>query len=117
MYLRALRGYEKAMGPRDIIKYWPAINTLRNFGALLSAQGKLTEAKSSFEQAYNSLEALLGPSHKDVQSLRSTLLDLDKILQAKCSYTTGPQNTRRRDVIKNAFRTFLKRKPVNNSIV
>ncbi|KAI1157631.1 kinesin light chain 1 [Nemania serpens] len=117
MYLRALRGYEKAIGPRDIIKYRPAINTLRNFGALLSAQGKLTEAKTLFEQAYNGLEALLGLSHKDVQLLRSTLLDLDKTLQAKYNNTTGPQKTRRRDMIKNTFYTFLKRKPINNGNV
>ncbi|KAI3319829.1 hypothetical protein HD806DRAFT_538796 [Xylariaceae sp. AK1471] len=81
MYLRALRGYEKAIGPQDIIRYRPAINTVQNFGALLSAQGKLGEAKTWFKQAHDSLKALLGPSHRDVQSLRNTLLNLNKTLQ------------------------------------
>ncbi|KAI8948859.1 hypothetical protein F4801DRAFT_591546 [Xylaria longipes] len=83
MFLRALRGYEKATGPRNIIRYRPAINTLHNLGILRRTQGMLAEGKTLLEQAHARLEALLGPSHKDVQSLRDNLLKLNQELEGE----------------------------------
>ena len=36
MYQRALQGYEKALGPEDILHYLPALNTAYNLGHLHS---------------------------------------------------------------------------------
>ncbi|KAI0401063.1 hypothetical protein F4802DRAFT_609620 [Xylaria palmicola] len=109
MYLRALRGYEKAIGPRDITRYRPAIRTLWRFGALLSAQGKPAEAITLLNQAHDSLAALLGPSHRDVQSLRDTLFNFNNSLQ-DILIPAPSKNIRRRDAVKNILRTFLKNK-------
>ncbi|RYC54279.1 hypothetical protein CHU98_g11933 [Xylaria longipes] len=104
MFLRALRGYEKATGPRIIIRYRPAINTLCALGLLRQTQGRLAEAKTLLEQAHARLEALLGPSHKDVQSLRDNLLKLNQELEAPIE----PQKIRRRDVAKTTLRNFFR---------
>ena len=91
MCMQALQGYEKAIGSQNIRSYRPAINTTRNLGFLLSAQGKQNEARSLVRQAYVNLEALLGPSHQDVQSLQNALQDMDQLRQSKSvllSFTT-----------------------------
>ncbi|KAI1322531.1 kinesin light chain [Xylariaceae sp. FL0255] len=45
MFQRALRGYEKTIGPRDIVRYEPAITALWNLGILYWDQGKLDEVE------------------------------------------------------------------------
>ncbi|KAK6071700.1 NB-ARC and TPR domain protein [Seiridium cupressi] len=80
MYLRALIGYEKAVDPQIITRYRPAINTLWGLGALLRGQGKPAEARKYYQRAYENLAELLGPSHRDVQSLQDALSDLDKMI-------------------------------------
>ena len=83
MYMRALQGYKKAISPQNIISYRPAINTSLNLGFLLSAQGKQNEAESLIRQAYINLRALLGPSHKDVQSAQNALQKMNQPQQSK----------------------------------
>ncbi|KAI0107085.1 hypothetical protein GGR51DRAFT_517343 [Nemania sp. FL0031] len=77
MYIRALRGYEKVVGPQNITSYRPAITTSWNLGLLLSAQGKPNEAGILLRRAYVNLKALLGPLHKDVQSLQNDIQDIN----------------------------------------
>ncbi|KAF3763155.1 hypothetical protein M406DRAFT_108502 [Cryphonectria parasitica EP155] len=81
MYQRALRGYEKAWGSQHMMRHRSAINTTQNLGALLSLQGKLAEAQMLYIQAHASLEALVGPSHKDVQAIQIVLMHLNKSIQ------------------------------------
>ncbi|KAK2612718.1 hypothetical protein QQS21_001335 [Conoideocrella luteorostrata] len=83
MFLRALRGYEKFTGPQNIARYRPAINTMRALGSLSRGQGHLVEARRYYQSASSDLEGLLGPSHKDVQSLQNILLDLNRAIEAR----------------------------------
>ncbi|KAK2608781.1 hypothetical protein QQS21_002638 [Conoideocrella luteorostrata] len=76
MFLRALQGYEKAIGSQNILRYRRAITTTWNLGVLLLIQGNFIEAKRYHQRAHKELMELLGPSHKDVQSQQSALLDL-----------------------------------------
>jgi len=48
MYERALQGYEKALGPRKIGQYVPALNTAYNLGILFQNVGQPGEAKHMF---------------------------------------------------------------------
>ncbi|KAI0506703.1 hypothetical protein F5B22DRAFT_440722 [Xylaria bambusicola] len=79
MYIRALQGYQKAIGPQNIVRYRPAIGTSYNLGSLLYTQGKQNEAKSLLRQVHVNLEALLGPLHKDVQSLQNALQYMNQL--------------------------------------
>ncbi|KAI3326617.1 P-loop containing nucleoside triphosphate hydrolase protein [Xylariaceae sp. AK1471] len=106
MYLRALRGYKKTIVAQNLIKYRPAINTTQNLGFLLLAQGKRDEAKSLLKRAHANLEALLGPSHIDVQSLQKALEDFNQPLHS-------PQRIRRRDMVKHFFINSLAKKNKN----
>ncbi|OAQ58796.1 kinesin light chain [Pochonia chlamydosporia 170] len=82
MYLRALRGYKKVIEPQNITRYRPAINTRWGLGSLLWTHGQLVEARTYYQRAYSDLKGLLGSSHKDVQSLQNTLLDLNRAIEA-----------------------------------
>ncbi|KAI0165307.1 hypothetical protein GGR52DRAFT_558278, partial [Hypoxylon sp. FL1284] len=72
MYVRALRGKEKAWGPGHTL----TLTTARNLGLLYKSQGKLAEAKILLNRASAGLEVRLGSSHKEAQFWQKSLLDL-----------------------------------------
>ncbi|KAN0071275.1 HET domain containing protein [Elaphomyces granulatus] len=59
MYRRALRGYEKALGP----DHTSTLNTVHNLGVLYISQGKLDEAEKMSQRALQGREKALGPDH------------------------------------------------------
>ncbi|KAH8807443.1 hypothetical protein F5884DRAFT_899840 [Xylogone sp. PMI_703] len=59
MYIRALQGYEKALGPDHI----STLNTVNNLGSLYHNQDKLAEAKKMYIRALQGYEKALGPDH------------------------------------------------------
>jgi hypothetical protein len=59
MYIRALIGYERALGPNHI----STLNTVNNLGNLYSDQGKLGEAERMYIRALAGTEKALGPNH------------------------------------------------------
>ena len=59
MYLRALAGYEKALGP----DHTSALNTVNNLGNLYKNEGKLIEAERMYLRALAGSEIVLGPDH------------------------------------------------------
>ena len=61
MYSRALKGYEKAIGP-DALTI-PILNTVNNFGILYKIQGKLAEAEEMYSRALKGKEKALGRDH------------------------------------------------------
>ena len=69
MYVRALAGYEKALGP----KHTSTLNTVNNLGRLYRDQGKLREAEDMLMRALTGFEKALGPEHF------STLLTLNNL--------------------------------------
>ena len=64
MSQRALQGYEKAVGLKNVARYRPALSTIRNVGNLFVAQGQPNEAKEMYSRACTGFQDLLGPSSK-----------------------------------------------------
>ncbi|KAL5313183.1 hypothetical protein ACEPPN_018916 [Leptodophora sp. 'Broadleaf-Isolate-01'] len=52
MYIRALQGYEDALGPQLVPSYLPALNTIFAFGDLLSQTGQNDMAKGLYARAF-----------------------------------------------------------------
>jgi hypothetical protein len=77
MYMRALQGYEKALGPDNITTYTPALNTLWGLGSLLTRQADFGQARIMYSKALAGYEKVVGPDHPKCQSLRENLQDLD----------------------------------------
>ncbi|KAF7504126.1 hypothetical protein GJ744_002644 [Endocarpon pusillum] len=59
MYVRALAGYEKALGPDQT----STLDPVNNLGILYSGQGKLDEAGEMYMRATAGKEKALGPDH------------------------------------------------------
>jgi tetratricopeptide (TPR) repeat protein len=59
MYLRALKGYEKALGP----EHTSTLLIVNNLGGLYSDQGKRAEAEEMYLRALMGYEKALGPEH------------------------------------------------------
>jgi tetratricopeptide (TPR) repeat protein len=59
IFVRALAGYEKALGPDHI----SIPSTVHNLGNLYHLQGKLVEAEQMFVRALAGYEKALGPDH------------------------------------------------------
>ncbi len=62
MYVRALQGYEEALGP----DHTSTVNTVHNLGELYSDQVKLVEAEAMFTRALQGCEEALGPNHASI---------------------------------------------------
>jgi tetratricopeptide (TPR) repeat protein len=76
MYMRALQGYEEALGPEAVDRYRPALNTMWNLGDLFKAQNKLVDAKSMLSKALEGFQFILGPSNPICQHLERTLASM-----------------------------------------
>jgi tetratricopeptide (TPR) repeat protein len=59
MHLRALAGYEKALGP----DHTSTLDTVNNLGILYYSQDKLADAEQMYERALAGYEKALGPDH------------------------------------------------------
>ncbi|KAJ5663246.1 hypothetical protein N7507_003977 [Penicillium longicatenatum] len=102
MFLRALAGCEKALGP----DHTSTLDTVHNLGNLYSDQDKLEEAEEMYQRALAGYEKALGPDHTStldtVHSLGLLYSDQDKLeeaeemyLRALAGYETalGPDHT------------------------
>jgi tetratricopeptide (TPR) repeat protein len=77
MYMRALQGYEEALGPETVERYIPALNTVWNLGNLFQAQKELIQAKQMFQRALAGFKVVLGASCAQSQQLEHALASLD----------------------------------------
>ena len=75
--MRALHGYEKALGAGNIATYIPALNTLRNLGSLFEIQTDFAKARNMYLKALTGYKKVVGPNHPNCQSLQENLRDLD----------------------------------------
>ena len=57
MYIRALQGYEEALGP----KHTSTLDTVTNLGNLYADQGKLVEAEAMYIRALQGYVEVVGP--------------------------------------------------------
>ena len=69
MYDRALRGYEKSLGP----DHTKTRNTVHNIAVLLKTQGKYDEADAMYVRALRGKEKALGPDHPDTLAMVNNL--------------------------------------------
>jgi len=76
MYVRALRGYEKALGREGVKIYFPALNTVQNLAVLYKQLGRVNEAKGMYSRALDGLEVVLGHSSKRYQDILTALTAL-----------------------------------------
>lgn len=76
MYMRALKGYEEALGP----KHTSTLDTVNNLGNLYSDQGKLEEAEEMYMRASEGYATVEGDHEADISCLRDQLsvLRMDK---------------------------------------
>ncbi|KAF2724735.1 TPR-like protein [Polychaeton citri CBS 116435] len=86
MYMRALRGYEKALGA----DHTSTLHTVHNLGNLYSHQGKLAEAEEMYTRALQGKEKALGADHTStlntVHSLGLLYRDQGKLVEAEEMY-------------------------------
>ena len=79
MYVRALQGYEKALGP----DHTSTLHTVNNLGLLYSDQGKLAEAEKMYVRALQGYEKALGPDHT---STLNSVYGLGMLYHSRCFY-------------------------------
>jgi tetratricopeptide (TPR) repeat protein len=86
MYVRALAGDEKALGP----DHTSTLNTVHGLGVLYRDQGKLAEAEQMYQRALAGYEKALGPDHtstlRAVHDLGSLYGDQGKLAEAEQMY-------------------------------
>jgi Tfp pilus assembly protein PilF len=86
MYLRALRGFEKACGAENI----STLDTVNNLGVLYKDQGKMTEAKGMYLRALRGYEKTLGAEHTSILNTVNNLgilyKDQGKTAEAEAMY-------------------------------
>ena len=86
MYDRALRGYEKALGP----EHQSTLNTVNSLGTLYSSQGKLVEAEKMYDRALRGHEKVLGPEHTSTLNIVNSVGNLykhqNKLVEAEQMY-------------------------------
>jgi len=73
MYLRALEGYEKAVGPRDTLTFIPVLNTIWGLASLFDRQDKVAEAGAMHSKALSGYHKVFGNDHPRCQTLREKL--------------------------------------------
>jgi tetratricopeptide (TPR) repeat protein len=72
MYLRVLKGYEEARGP----KHKSTLNTVNNLGNLYTDQGKTKEARKMFARAAEGYAYVEGDHEAKMQFLQAQLCTL-----------------------------------------
>ncbi|KAH6653642.1 kinesin light chain [Truncatella angustata] len=86
MYLRALRGNEKAWGP----DHTSTLSTVHNLAGLYADQGKLVEAEDMYLRALRGKEKAWGPDHTStldtVNNLGILYKDQGKLVEAEDMY-------------------------------
>ena len=91
MYIRALQGYEKALGPKHI----STLQTVNNLGLLYADQGKLAEAEKMYIRALQGRKKALGPKHtstlQTINNLGLLYANQGKLVEAEEMYTRALQ--------------------------
>lgn len=86
MYIRALRGYEKAQG----LEYILTLDTVNNLGNLYANQGKLVEVEKIYQQVLDRYEEVQGLEYtsilKPVNNLGLLYTNQGKMVEAGKMY-------------------------------
>ena len=73
MYVRALAGWEKALGP----DHTSTLSTVNNLGLLYRDQGKLAEAEQMYQRALLGLQNSSGSEHPSTMIIMNNMKTLD----------------------------------------
>ncbi|KAL9084626.1 MAG: hypothetical protein Q9165_007981 [Trypethelium subeluteriae] len=91
MYMRALQGYEEALGPKHTL----TLDTVNNLGVLYAKQGKLAEAEEMYMRALQGREEALGSKHTStldsIHCLAILRKDQGKLAEAETMYMRALQ--------------------------
>jgi tetratricopeptide (TPR) repeat protein len=90
MYMRALQGYEKALGA----DHTSTLNTVNNLGLLYADQGRLSDAEAMYMRALQGYEKALGPEQTNsyipalhtIQNFATLFARLGNTSEAKALY-------------------------------
>lgn len=74
MYLRALAGTEKALGP----DHTSTLDTVNNLGLLYASQGKLNEAEQMYTRALARYEKVFRPGHRRILAAHDLLVSISQ---------------------------------------
>ncbi|KAK3996395.1 kinesin light chain 1, partial [Cladorrhinum sp. PSN332] len=110
IYQRALKGYEKALGP----DHTSTLHTVNNLGLLYLDQGRLGEAEAMYQRALEGKEKALGPDHTStldtVNNLGILYIDQGRLGEAEAMYqralegyekALGPDHTSTLNTVNN----------------
>jgi tetratricopeptide (TPR) repeat protein len=75
MYMRALRGREKAWGP----EHTSTLRTVNNLGNLYADQGKMAEAEEMYARALRGYEKAVGTDHWRTRTIARNLHNLHNL--------------------------------------
>ena len=78
IYMRALQGYEEALG----LKHISTLQTVNNLGNLYANQGKLAEADKTYERVLRGFNEALGPKHTSTLQTANNLGNLYELGQS-----------------------------------
>jgi tetratricopeptide (TPR) repeat protein len=76
MYQRALEGYAKAISPKGLMTYVPALDNMWALASLRESQGRIEDATHWYSQALMGYEKTFGSDHDKCKSLRTGLASL-----------------------------------------
>jgi hypothetical protein len=79
MYMRALQGYEVAVGYEMVARYIPALHTMENLGDLFITQRDQAGAESMYKRSLAGYQVLFGPSSDPCQELEHKIAGLSSI--------------------------------------
>ena len=85
MYIRALQGYEDALGLELASSYLPALNTIFAFGDLFSQTDRKDMAKAMYNRALSGYTTIQGPSSKLCRQVEDRLQALQVSLSLSAS--------------------------------
>ena len=78
VYTLALGQFERAIGPKDILTYVPALWIMWSLGSICGELNSLEEASEWYSRALSGYENCFGEEDERCQTLRKNLADLDK---------------------------------------
>jgi tetratricopeptide (TPR) repeat protein len=89
MYQRALDVYAKAISPKDLLTYIPALNNMWAFASLRESQGRVDDARDWYLQALLGHQKTFGPDYDKCETLRNQLA----LLVGKAEVQSSSANT------------------------
>jgi hypothetical protein len=81
--------YAKAISPKDLLTYIPALNNMWAFASLRESQGRVDDARDWYSQALLGYQKTFGPDYDKCETLRNQLA----LLVGKAEVQSSSANT------------------------